>query len=66
MGLFSKKKLYKVVWTYDDWCEPEIEIVKAQDRYSAWKKVKRHHAISIIPISIKEIKDNDLERLNSY
>lgn len=66
MGLFEKRKLYKVVWTYDSRCEPEIEIVKAQDRYSAWKKVKRRHAISILPISIKEIKDNDLERLNSY
>ena len=55
MSLFKKKKLYKVVWRYNILCTPDIDIVKAKDMYSAWKRVKREHSLHIELVRIEEI-----------
>ena len=55
MSLFKKKKIYQVAWRYDSFCTPDIDIVKAKDMYSAWKKVERKHSIHIELVGIKEI-----------
>lgn len=38
MSLFGKRKLYKVIWRYDEFCSPSVDFVKATDAYKAWKK----------------------------
>ena len=55
MSLFRKKKIYQVVWRYSILCTPDIDIVKAKDMYSAWKKVEREHLLHIELVGIKEI-----------
>ena len=55
MSLFKKKKLYKVVWRHGILCTPDIDIVKAKDMYSAWKKVERKHPHHIELVRIEEI-----------
>lgn len=53
MGLFSKKKLYKVKWTYG--YGVHTDIVAARDPAQAWKKVKKEHwALSLV--ELEEIK----------
>ena len=55
MSLFGKRKLYKVVWRHDRFCKPDVDIVKAKDMYSAWKKVERKHAVHIELLEIQDI-----------
>lgn len=55
MSLFSKKKLYKIVWRYDPLCSCHTEIVAAKDPAKAWKKIKKEHAISIELVLLEEI-----------
>ena len=55
MSLFKKKKIYKVVWRYSILCTPDIDIVKAKDAYSAWKRVERKHPLHIELVRIEEI-----------
>ena len=57
MSLFAEKKLYKIVW---GWNDPGYysykEIVKARDAAHAWAKIKRKHFTDISLISLEEIK----------
>ena len=64
MSLFGKRKLYKVVWRYDEFCSPSVDFVKATDAYKAWKKIVRKHAIHIEMVSVKEIKEEIFGRVN--
>ena len=54
MGIFSKKKLYKIVWRYDPLSHCHTEIVVAKDHAKAWKKIKKEHAINIDLVSLEE------------
>ena len=57
MNLFAKKKLYKVVWSWDNpYYYSYTEIVKAKDPAHAWKKLCRQHFVSINLVSLEEIK----------
>ena len=55
MGIFSKKKLYKIVWRYDSLSYCHTEIVVAKDPARAWKKIKKEHAINIDLVLLEEI-----------
>lgn len=55
MGLFSKKKLYKIVWRYGNLCYCHTEIVAARDPAKAWKKIKKEHGASIDLVLLEEI-----------
>ena len=55
MGLFSKKKLYKIVWRYGSLCYCHTEIVAARDPAKAWKKIKKEHGASIDLVLLEEI-----------
>ena len=48
------KKIYKVVWTYDSFCPPTTELVKAKDMYNAWNKIRKRHALPITLIEVSE------------
>ena len=50
----KSKKVYVVVWRYDSFCHPTTELIKAKDAYSAWRKIKRQHGISIDLIEVRE------------
>lgn len=56
---FKKKKLYCIVWTYNTSKHSSNstykEIVKARDKYNAWKAIKREHAMPVSLISIEEL-----------
>ena len=61
MSLFAKKKLYKVVWSWDNsYYYSYTEIVKAKDPAHAWKKICRHHVYTINLVSLEEINMNKL------
>lgn len=50
----KSKKVYVVVWRYYAFCHPTTELIKAKDAYSAWRKIKRQHGISIDLIEVRE------------
>ena len=60
MSLFGKKKLYKVVWQYDEFCIPVTEIVAAKDPAHAWKKIKKQYSLLTGLISLEIIDMNKL------
>ena len=57
MGLL-KKYLYKVVWSYDEWLNPTIELIRARDMSHAWKKIKKQHSFPITLVAIERIEEN--------
>ena len=50
----KSKKVYVVVWRYDESCPPTTELIKAKDAYGAWRKIRRQHSISIDLIEVRE------------
>ena len=55
MGLFRKKKIYKVVWRYDAICSTYTEIIKAYDMADAWSRVRKQHGIPIDLVEIERL-----------
>lgn len=45
MSLFSKKKIYKIKWTYG-FGVVHTEIIAARDSAQAWKKLKKEHFLA--------------------
>ena len=57
MGLFKKKKIYKVIWAFDSlpMTSTHTEYVKAKDEADAWYKIAtQHYAIDCRSISLVE------------
>jgi hypothetical protein len=52
LTLFSKKKIYKVVWQF---MTLHTEYIKAHDIADAWKKITKNHPMPITCISIEEV-----------
>lgn len=56
MGLFRKKKIYKVVWKYYSTSSISYtELVKAYDTTHAWEIIKREHSMAISLVSVEEV-----------
>ena len=51
MGIFIKKKLYKIVWRYSHLGYCHTESVTARDPAKAWKKIIKEHGVSIDLVS---------------
>ena len=52
--ILDNQKVYRVVWRYDALSPSSTTLIKAKDRYSAWKKVQKRHAISIDLVEVNE------------
>ena len=53
MGLFSKKKLYKIKWSYSIGVI-HTDIIAARDPAQAWKKLKEKHFLASL-VEMEEI-----------
>ena len=53
MGLFSKKKLYKIEWSYTLGII-HTDIIAAKNSAQAWKKLKKEHSLASL-VKMEEI-----------
>ncbi len=63
MGLFKKKKIYRVIWAFDSYTSlTHTEYVKATDIADAWRQIaEQHHAIDCRSvIEVNEIPQKEL------
>lgn len=55
MGLFEKKKIYKVAWSYRLTHSIYTEIIEARNPAKAWEKIKKEQALPIALVSLEEL-----------